>query len=391
MSKSEAYYNETAITISARGTIGFSCIRTEPFVPIVRLITIVPNLEIINVKYLKITFDALLNMTEGSSIPQLTIPSVKSFAFPLPPLAEQQRIVDAIEKAFEQIDIIEKNKLDLKTYVKQTKSKILDLAIRGKLLSPADVAQCRCKEESATALLEKIRSEKAELIKQKKLKPDPKSSIIIKAADGKHYEQFPDGTLKDIEDEIPFEIPEGWAWCRLPDVCAIPITDGTHKTPTYTDKEHGIPFISSKDVKTQVIDWSDLKYITKELHEELQKRICPKRNDVLLAKNGTIGFAALVETDLVFDIYVTLAVLRPCNGIYPKFLLHLINSPVCNKQFDSHLTGIGLPNLHLNDICKTLIPLPPLAEQQRIVEVIEKAFEQLDKIEKLISNYNIMN
>jgi type I restriction enzyme, S subunit len=90
---------DKAITISARGTIGFTCIREEPFVPIVRLITLVPNLELIDLKYLKSSFDVLLNMTEDSSIPQLTIPTIKTFIFPLPPLAEQQRIVCAIEKS----------------------------------------------------------------------------------------------------------------------------------------------------------------------------------------------------------------------------------------------------------------------------------------------------
>ena len=169
-------------------------------------------------------------------------------------------------------------------------------------------------------------------------------------------------------------------WCRLPNLCKIPITDGTHQTPTYSDKEHGIPFLSSKDVTSRKIDWSKIKYITKELHEELQKRIQPCRNDILLAKNGTTGVAALVDTDKIFDIYVTLALLRPAEVIHPNYLHYVINSPFCKKQFNSHLTGIGVPNLHLNDICKTIIPLPPLAEQQRIVTKIEELFAQLDFI-----------
>ena len=196
----------------------------------------------------------------------------------------------------------------------------------------------------------------------------------------RHYEKFADGRVKDIEDEIPFAVPEGWAWCRLPNLCKIPITDGTHQTPTYSDKENGIPFLSSKDVTSRKIDWSKIKYITKELHEELQKRIQPCRNDILLAKNGTTGVAALVDTDKIFDIYVTLAVLRPAEVVHPNYLHYVINSPFCKKQFNGHLTGIGVPNLHLNDICKTIIPLPPLSEQQRIVTKIEELFAQLDFI-----------
>ena len=188
--------------------------------------------------------------------------------------------------------------------------------------------------------------------------------------------------MKDIEDEIPFEVPEGWAWCRLPSVCKIPITDGTHQTPTYSDKENGIPFLSSKDVTSQKIDWSKIKYITKDLHEELQKRVNPQRNDILLAKNGTTGVAALVETDDIFDIYVTLALLRPCKQLNPRFLLHMVNSPFCKDQFNGHLTGIGVPNLHLNDICKTLIPVPPYSEQTQIVNEIEKITILIDSVEK---------
>ncbi len=188
--------------------------------------------------------------------------------------------------------------------------------------------------------------------------------------------------MKDIEDDIPFAVPEGWAWCRLPNLCKIPITDGTHQTPTYSDKENGIPFLSSKDVTSRKIDWNKIKYITKELHEELQKRIQPCRNDILLAKNGTTGVAALVDTDKIFDIYVTLAVLRPAEVVHPNYLHYVINSPFCKKQFNGHLTGIGVPNLHLNDICKTIIPLPPLSEQQRIVAKIETIFAQIDLLEQ---------
>ena len=198
----------------------------------------------------------------------------------------------------------------------------------------------------------------------------------------RHYEKFADGRVKDIEDEIPFAVPEGWAWCRLPNLCKIPITDGTHQTPTYSDKENGIPFLSSKDVTSRKIDWNKIKYITKELHEELQKRIQPCRNDILLAKNGTTGVAALVDTDKIFDIYVTLAVLRPAEVVHPNYLHYVINSPFCKKQFNGHLTGIGVPNLHLNDICKTIIPLPPLSEQQRIVAKIETIFAQIDLLEQ---------
>ena len=260
---------------------------------------------------------------------------------------------------------------------KALRQKVLDLAIHGKLVpqNPAD--------ESAEKLLEKIRAEKAEKIKKGELKADKKDSFIFVGSDKRHYEQFADGTVKDIEDEIPFEVPAGWAWCRLPEICLIPITDGTHQTPTYSDKENGVPFLSSKDVTSGKIDWSKIKYITKDLHQELQKRIAPKKNDILLAKNGTTGVAAIVEDETIFDIYVTLAVLRPNqNVVYPSFLLNIINSPFCKNQFNDHLTGIGVPNLHLVDINKTFIALPPLNEQKQITNKIESYISHIDEIEK---------
>ena len=179
---------------------------------------------------------------------------------------------------------------------------------------------------------------------------------------------------------VPFEVPSSWVWTTLPELCTIPITDGTHKTPTYTDKEHGVPFISSKDVTSQRINWNNIKYITRELHEELHKRIAPQKNDILLAKNGTTGVAAIVEDTRDFDIYVTLAVIRPSQNICPQYLHQVINSNFCKEQFNSRLTGIGLPNLHLVDIKKTMIPLPPISEQKRIVTEIERWFVWIEQI-----------
>ena len=244
---------------------------------------------------------------------------------------------------------------------KKLRQKILDLAIRGKLV-PQDPA-----DEPASVLLERIKAEKERLIKEGKIKRSKKTA---KTSDTSHYEN------------VPFEVPEGWVWTTLPELCSIPITDGTHQTPTYTDKEHGVPFISSKDVTSQKINWSNIKYITKELHEELYKRIAPQKDDILLAKNGTTGVAAIVEDSRVFDIYVTLAVIRPSKYICSNYLYRIINSEFCKEQFNNHLTGIGLPNLHLADIKKTVIPLPPLAEQQRIVTEIEHRFALIDQIEQ---------
>lgn len=160
----------------------------------------------------------------------------------------------------------------------------------------------------------------------------------------------------------------------LQDVCEQ-IKDGTHQTPTYTeDKGKGFKFLSSKDVVSGKIDWSRVKYISAELHEELYSRIKPKRGDLLLAKNGTTGVAAIVETDEVFDIYVSLAILRPVN-INSVYLWGAVNSMESKRQFDESLKGIGVPNLHLGEIKKTKIVVPPI----QIQDAFEQFVLQIDK------------
>ena len=174
------------------------------------------------------------------------------------------------------------------------------------------------------------------------------------------------GTIYD--NKYGFEIK------TIQDVCEQ-IKDGTHQTPTYTDDtKNGFKFLSSKDVTTGKIDWSKIKYIPADLHEELYKRIKPQKGDILLAKNGTTGVAAIVETDEVFDIYVSLALLRPIemNSVY---LWAAVNSVETKRQFDGNLKGIGVPNLHLGEIKKTQILVPPTELQEQFADFVK----QVDK------------
>jgi type I restriction enzyme S subunit len=178
---------------------------------------------------------------------------------------------------------------------------------------------------------------------------------------------------------------------KLEDICSL-ITDGTHQTPVYCD-ESGYIFLSSKDVTTRKINWEDTKYIPEELHEKLYSRLKPQVNDILLAKNGTTGVAAIVDKDIVFDIYVSLALLRPEDIVYPKYLLYFINSSVAKRQFNKGLKGIGVPNLHLSTIRKTELKLPNIDKQKEISSIfdiltglIEKRQKQLDSLDDLIKS-----
>lgn len=167
----------------------------------------------------------------------------------------------------------------------------------------------------------------------------------------------------------------------LSSVCDL-ITDGTHHTPTYS--ETGIVFLSAKNVTKRRINWDDVKYIPESLHFELQRRVKPRMNDVLLAKNGTTGIAALVDRECIFDIYVSLALLRPSHKVLPKYLLEAINYERTRRQFDSSLKGIGVSNLHLKDIRSAIIPVPSLREQQIFVHKIEKIDQLRAVAEKLL-------
>ena len=163
------------------------------------------------------------------------------------------------------------------------------------------------------------------------------------------------------------------------------IKDGTHQTPQYTDdKENGIKFLSAKDVVSGTINWDNIKYIPKGLHLELHKRVAPQRNDILLCKNGTYGICALNETDEVFDIYVSLALLRPNNICIPKYLVSAINNKCTKLQFDKSIKGIGVPNLHLSEIKRTNIIVPPLTLQQEFVDKIEAIEKQKELIKQSI-------
>ena len=308
---------------------------------------------------------------KGAVLTNLNTGWLSRFLMPIPPIREQVKISDYVKVLLAKTNFISTTEEELINLVTVSKSKILDLAIRGKLV-PQDP-----NDEPASVLLERIRAEKEELIKQGKIKRDKKESIIFRGDDNSYYERVGD-IISNIDDEIPFEVPQNWEWSRLQTIC-YPITDGTHKTPTYSDS--GYIFLSAKNITTGKINWNDIMYIPKSLHDELYSRVSPKMNDILLAKNGTTGVAAIVDRECEFDIYVTLALLRVINNnISSQYLLKIIASNTIQDYFKSSLKGIGVPNLHLEHIRTTLIPIPPINEQNKIVEKIYQYYSLLDSI-----------
>ena len=181
----------------------------------------------------------------------------------------------------------------------------------------------------------------------------------------------------------------GYEIKTIQDVCE-PIKDGTHQTPTYTDDSiNGFMFLSSKDVTTGKVDWAHPKYIPEALHKELYARIAPKEGDLLLAKNGTTGVAAIVDRDEVFDIYVSLALLRPIEINY-VYLWGAVNSQETKKQFDSSLKGIGVPNLHLGEIKKTNILVPPKDKQEEFAMFVAQIDKSKVAVQKALDQAQLL-
>jgi type I restriction enzyme S subunit len=174
---------------------------------------------------------------------------------------------------------------------------------------------------------------------------------------------------------------EGWVEKGLKEICER-ITDGTHQTPKYFSE--GVVFLSSRNVTSGKIDWDNVKYIDNAQHLEMHRRVAPRRGDILLAKNGTTGVAAIVDRDTVFDIYVSLAHIRALPVIRPQLLLHFINSPAAKVQFNQRLKGVGVPNLHLEEIREVRLHFPEdLMTQDCLVAEVDELLEETQRLTQL--------
>lgn len=229
-------------------------------------------------------------------------------------------------------------------------------------------------QEKIVLILEKLEN----LIEQRK-EQLTKLDELVKA---RFVEMF--GSLNDNK--------KGLDIVSIKDLCTL-IKDGTHQTPIYTeDTQNGFKFLSSKDVMTQKICWDNIKYIPSELHEKLYVVIQPQRNDILMSKNGVnYGVAAINDTDEVFDIYVSLALLRPITDkVNPVYLRCAINNPDTKRQFDGSIKGIGVPNLHLGEIKNTKVLLPSMEKQTEFVSFVEQVDKSKLSIQKSLKKLELL-
>ncbi|MCQ2050259.1 MAG: restriction endonuclease subunit S [Candidatus Saccharibacteria bacterium] len=341
---------------------------------------------------------------KGVGITRVTLSQINSFELPLPPLAEQKRIVEAIESAFAEITAIENNQELLKKHIKQGRQKILDLAIRGRLTQ-------QLKTDGTTKdLLAQISKQWLVSSKQESQKENAFSNVIASAtstssrtpirdpfAASKNSDDVIASTAKQSKkktfapkeiipldkSEAPFEIPENWEWVRLGDVAYI-ASGSTPSKDCFVDE--GVPYLKMYNLRNQQIDF-DYKpqFVKREIHEGKLARSRTKPYDVIMNIVGPpLGKIALIPESLPECNFNQAAVLirahyetRLMNQYIRFYLMQMGEINSINTKGTA-----GQENLSLSQTQNMRLPLPPLAEQQRIVAAIESAFTEFDAMEK---------
>lgn len=314
----------------------------------------------------------LLKYTKsGTTVENVNVDEFQRVLLPIAPLHEARRIIAATNDATQVVTAIENDKVALAEYVAKTKDKILDLAIHGQLV-PQDSA-----DEPAYVLLERIRAEKEELIKQGKIKRDKKESIIFRGDDNSYYEKVGEA-VSCIDELIPFELPEGWAWVR-----GYSCFSGMEsKRPAGVDFDY--IDIDSIDNRNHVI--TEPKHMA--VHD------APSRASRAV-RAGSVLFS-LVRPYLQNIAYIPeeyssciastgFYVCNSSGALIPEFMFYLMLSPYVVNGLNQFMKGDNSPSISKDDIENWLYPIPPIAEQKRIVIHVQKALEQTSLIASSLS------
>ena len=304
----------------------------------------------------------------GAAQPGLSVANVLNVFVPVPPTQEQIHIGHQIAKSIKIIENITDEKEDLQTLISEAKSKILDLAIRGKLV-PQDP-----NEEPASVLLERIRTEKEELIKQGKIKRDKKESFIFRGDDNSYYEKIGDN-IESIDAEIPFNLPDNWIWCR-----GYSCFSGMEST-----KPQG-----------EFFDYIDIDSIDNRSHcVKKTKHIpvieAPSRASRAI-NSGSVLFSlvrpyleniALIEEIHSHSIASTGFYVCNSNGLLlPEYMFYLMISKYVVDGLNQYMKGDNSPSISKNDIENWLYPIPPIAEQKRICYILKSTYTIIEKLEE---------
>ena len=304
----------------------------------------------------------------GVGQPNCNGTSLKELLIPLPPINEQLRIIPTVQNLLKYVTIIDTEEKALTSIATAAKAKILDLAIRGKLVPQSQ------NDEPASVLLERIRAEKKELIKAGKIKRDKRESVIFRGEDNSYYIRQ-DTHTESIDEQFVFELPDNWEWCSLRNIAKIELgktLDRAKNTGT------NYPYLRSINVRWNEVDLSDLKEMQFE-PEELD-RYTVRQNDLLICEGGDVGRSCVWTDDKEILYQNALHRVRfygECNPFY--FMYHMmyyesrgIIKSLCKGVTIKHLTG--------NVLSLSPCALPPLEEQSRIVEKLDQIFALIEGI-----------
>ena len=298
---------------------------------------------------------AINSVTYGVKMPRVGTETMCNLLVPLPPLAEQKRIVAKIEELLPYIDRYEKAWSKLEDFNKRfpgdMPKSVLQMAIQGKLVEQ------RPEEGTGEELYRQIQAEKQRLIKEGKIKKEKPLPEIS-------------------DDEIPFDIPESWKWVRLKNIVSV-LSDGIHGTPIY-DESGKYYFINGNNLmKGRIIIKNDTKKVSESEYQKHKKPL--DENSILVSINGTIGNYAFYDGEPVI-LGKSACYLSVMNGIYKQFVCYLINSDFFLKYASNEATQTTIKNVSLKSMRMFPVPLPPLAEQKRIVQKLEEILPLCDKL-----------
>ena len=276
---------------------------------------------------------------------------------PLPPLAEQKRIVAKIEELLPYIDRYEKAWSKLEDFNKRfpgdMQKSLLQMAIQGKLVDQ------RPEEGTGEELYRQIKSEKQRLVKSGKIKKE---------------KPLPEIT----PDEIPFDIPESWKWVRL-NTIAQSIVDCPHSTPKYLNAETLYCAIDTNCIneKGDIVKW---RYVDSATYQARIARLTPQKDDIVYTREGSICRAAILPVGKNICLGQRVMLVRCSKGVCPQFLRRMLMTPMVINTLTEQQKGIGAKHVNVSDVCSLTLPLPPLAEQKRIVAKLEELLPLCERL-----------
>jgi type I restriction enzyme S subunit len=350
------------LLLTCKGTVGKTAILNDDRAHIARQIMAITPI-IFDVKYIKYYLEyqiIYLQSKAKSMIPGINRNTVLGLGFPLPPLSEQKRIIAKIEELLAYINRYEKawSKLEElnKCFPIDLQNSILQIAIQGKLVEQ------RPEEGSAEELYQQIQTEKQRLIKEGKLKKEKPLPEIPK-------------------DEIPFDIPESWKWVKLGNVISVL---GGKRIPagrTLTTVNTGHKYIRVSDMKNGSNQMDNLMYVPEDIYPAISKYIINKE-DVYITVAGTIGKVGKIPDELDGANLTENADRLVFSLLDQDWLIKCLESSVVQTQIADATTKVGQPKLAIKRIQEIVIPLPPLAEQKRIVAKLEEILPLCEKLKK---------